>query len=105
MTTTVRATSAFESPLYGDKPRRRIPGTTAVAVTMSRSDDNSVREYAIFTADGMGWLGRAYWTPKRKAWSAGYTMASSPTHRDEKFANLAEFATVMAERLELDVTA
>ena len=98
-------TSAFESPLYGDRPRRRIPGTTAVAVTMYKSSDGSVREYAIFTADGMGWLGRAYWTPKRKAWAAGYTMASSPTHRDEKFRNLAEFATTIARRNGLDVTA
>jgi hypothetical protein len=103
--TTAAPANTLLLPVYASKPQRRIPGTNCVAVTMYRSNDGSVREYAVFTADGTASIGRAHWQGKRKAFSAGYTIDRVATHRSEKWANLTEFTTAMGERLNVEVTA
>lgn len=92
----------LELPIYANKPQRRIPGTNFVAVTMYRSNDNSVREFTIFTADGKAILGTAHYHPKRSYFPAGYTMTSVRRVGDEQWSNLASFATEMAKRLEVE---
>jgi hypothetical protein len=96
--TTTNTKNLLEMPLYADRPQRRIPGTKAVAVTMRQSADRSVAEYAIFTEDGLGHLGTAYFQPARLARPRCYAMVSCPSFRDETFKNLAEFAREMARR-------
>lgn len=92
-------------PLYATKPQRRIPGTRCIAVTLYKSDDGSVAQYAILTDDGQAHIGKAFYQPKRRFHARGYAMVQSPTLRDETFRNLTEFATEIGDRLGLDVRA
>jgi hypothetical protein len=96
---TTPARSAWEMRLYSERPRRRIPGTEYVAVTMYRSSDGSVRWFALFTADGMKSLGTAYYQAETRTRSRGYTLVQSPMLTDEKWPTLAAFATEMDRRL------
>ena len=92
-------------PLYANKPQRRIPGTKAVAVTMYKSHDGSVAEYAVFSTDGEAYLGNAYFRPKRSIFPRSYATKSVPHMHDERFATLTEFALEMARRNGLDMEA
>jgi hypothetical protein len=87
------------TPLYANKPKRRIPGTNFVAVTMYRSNDGTVRQYAIFTADGEASLGTAYYQPKNRVRPTRYTMVPVDRYDSERWLTLADFATEMATRL------
>lgn len=86
-------------PLYAKKPQRKIAGTDYVAVTMYKSSDGSVREYAVFTADGEASLGMAYWHGPRRFRPTGfYSMNSVSRINEETWPNLATFAEEMARR-------
>jgi hypothetical protein len=54
-----------------DRPRRRIPGTDCVAVTLYASADRSVRHYAILNGDGSR-LGTVAYHPRGRIRAAGY---------------------------------
>lgn len=90
-------------PIYAHKPKRRIPGTNCVAVTMHRSYDGSVAEYAIFTEDGEAYLGNAHFHPKRKIDPRGYSLNAVRRLGEEHWSNLTEFALEMGRRHGLDV--
>lgn len=88
-------------PLYASKPQRKIAGTNFVAVTMYRSYDGTVAEYAVFTADGTKNLGTAHYQPANKRFgrTRGYTMKSVPDSMDDRWRSLTDFAIEMAKRL------
>lgn len=88
-------------PMYADKPQRRIPGTTATAVTLYKSHDGTVRQYAIMTPDAM--LGTAHYQPAKSYRPAGYTLQSVPAIGDEQWRTLTTFALEMGKRLGVDV--
>lgn len=74
---------------------RRIPGTTYRARTLYRSEDGSVREYALTTEDGRD-LGRVSYHGKRMARAAGYHEGlGAYDHRKTSWSNLAQAATAL----------
>jgi len=91
------STNPLTYPLYADKPKRTIPGTDVVAVTMYRSQDNTVRRFALITKDGAH-LGNANYHPKTSYRSACYTMTGESLIATERWSTLAEFAAEMKRR-------
>lgn len=97
--TTERTTNPLTVPLYATKPQRRIPGTDFIAVTMHRSADGTVREYALFTSDGTVSLGTVHFHPRRTWRPACYTMQPHSSLDAESWPTLAAYADEMATRL------
>lgn len=97
-------TSNLDHPLYADKAKRAIPGTTAVAVTMFRSADNSIREHVVLDTVTDANLGRVYFQKGSATRSRGYAMVASPMLADEIFANLTEYAIEAGRRNGVDVS-
>lgn len=90
-------TPSLHLPLYASKPQRRIPGTDVIAVTMYASDDRSVRQYSLFTADGYI-LGNISSHSSQIGGSAGYHLGTglySITRGGRTFRNLAEAAAYL----------
>lgn len=80
---------------------RRIPGTTYRARTLYRSQDGSVRQYALETEDGRN-VGAVSWHEARVGRSAGYHAGlGSYDHRASSWANLAQAATALDAQAEV----
>jgi hypothetical protein len=90
-------TRTLDYPLYANKPKRHLPNSDVIVVTMYRSTDGTVAEYALFTDDD-AYLGCCYYHPKRAARSAGYSMESVFRYDREWWPNLASFAADMKRR-------
>lgn len=100
MSTTTR--NSLELPLYADKPRRRVPGTNVVAVTMYRSGDKTVQTVALFTEDGEVSLGTLHYQHRQTmSRSRGWSLWASPTLSQwrDQWPTLGEAAVALAERL------
>jgi len=95
----------LELPLYASKPRRTVPGTDVVAVTMYRSTDNSVREFALITKDGQAYLGAVKYHGPKPWRPAGYTMVNDNRGVQERWNTLADYVAEMKSRLGIEVSA
>ena len=95
-------TRTLDYPLYADKPKRHLPNSDVIVVTMYRSKDGGVRECDLFTDDD-AYLGRAYFQARTRIRPACYTMDQFATHRSERFQNLAAFAAEMKRRHGIEV--
>lgn len=91
---------AIELPLYASKPQRRISGTDLIAVTMYASTDRTVREYAIFTADGES-LGTVYYGKASRAIYRGseYGHTSYSSLTTKRYGSLADAALALPKSM------
>jgi hypothetical protein len=102
-TKTIRPGSSLSLPLYAKYPRRTIPSTDVIAVTVYASKDRTVREYDLFTAEG-DHLGTVSYHGKALARAAGYHRGHGCwTHRSESWQNLTEAARALLAAKESDL--
>ncbi len=81
---------------------RLIPGTNFVARTDMRSSDGSVRNYTLFSRDGV--IGKVSWHPGSATRPRGYQEGHGCYRRDlPTWRNLAHAATVLAERASVTI--
>lgn len=95
-------TNTLELPLYANQPKRRIPGTNVVAVTMYRSNDKTVQTVHLFTEDGEVSLGRLHYQHRQTmSRSRGWSLHQCPRVSDyrDQWPTLGEAAVALAERL------